>query len=167
MRLPTRKSEHDRLMMQQDDPHLTPRRIKELKRELIRLKAEQPAAIAEVQHTASMGDFSENAAYQQAKHTLRRINARMLQIEETLKQAIPITSRTNDGAVTLGSTVVVEHDGKQQTFEIVGAQEANPSRGRLSHLSPLGQILIGHSISDEVTLTIDANKKTYRIIGIK
>lgn len=154
-------------MMQQDDPHLTPRRIKELERELVHLKNKQPAAIEEVQHTASMGDFSENAAYQQAKQDLRRLNTRMLHIEETLKQAIPITSSANDGALALGSTVTIEHDGRQQTFQIVGAQEANPSRGRLSHLSPLGALLMGHSVGDEVALTIDGNKKTYRIIEIR
>ena len=166
MRLPTRKSEQDRLLMQQVDPHLTPRRMQQLSTELERLKAEQPAAIADVQHTASMGDFSENAAYQQAKHNLRRLNARMLNIEEALKQAIPIVASKN-GRVQLGSIVTLEHDGGKQTFELVGAQEANPSRGRLSHLSPLGSLLIGHRVGDEVTLAIGQNKTTYRITGIK
>ena len=167
MRLPTRKSELDRLQMKTVDPRLTQRRIRQLQDELERLKAGLPLAIEELQHSASMCDFSENAAYQQAKQDLRRLNSRILRIEETLKQAVTITSGSLDGSVQLGSIVTIEHGGQEQTFEIVGSQEANPSRGRLSHLSPLGALLIGHQSGDEVTLNINTNKTTYRIMSIK
>jgi transcription elongation GreA/GreB family factor len=61
--------------------------------------------------------------------------------------------------VSIGSTVELEADGRRVTFEIVGAQEANPMRGRISYLSPIGSSLIGHVAGDIVGV--------YRVIGVK
>ncbi len=167
MRLPTRKAEQDRLQMETVDPHLSQRRMRQLQDELARLKAAQPAAIEALQHTASMGDFSENAAYQQAKQDLRRLNTRMMRIEEILKQAVPIAPRSHDGSVQLGSTVTVEHNGQSRVFEIVGSQEANPSRGRLSHQSPLGSLLIGCIAGEDVILSMDEKATQYHILRVE
>ncbi len=167
MRLPTRKSEKERLENEVSDPYLTTRRIEQLKRELARLKNERPAAIEEVRRTAEMGDFSENAAYQDAKARLRQLNNRILRIEETLNRAIPIIVNGKREQVRLGSVVTVEHDDKLQTFEIVGADEANPANGRISHKSPLGSRLLGNKYGDEVTLDVQNQKVTYRILKIQ
>jgi transcription elongation factor GreA len=145
---------------------LTPAKIQRLKDELEDLKRRRlPEAAEEVRRTAAMGDLSENAAYQYAKAELRRINARILSIEERLKSAILIV-KPKDGVVAIGSTVTVETGGRRQTFEIVGAQETDPSRGRISHLSPIGKALIGHSVGDEVTINTTAGQTAYRIIDV-
>ena len=167
MRLPTRKSEKERLENEVSDPYLTTRRIEQLKRELARLKNERPAAIEEVRRTAEMGDFSENAAYQDAKARLRQLNNRILRIEETLNRAIPIIVNGKREQVRLGSVVTVEHDGKLQKFEIVGADEANPANGRISHKSPLGSRLLGNKYGAELTLYVQNQKVTYRILKIQ
>jgi len=153
MRVPTRKSEILAASKQQEeDLHMTPAAIERMKRDLARLlETERPEMIKEVQRTAEMGDFSENFAYQQAKHALRRINTRIMTLEDKIKRAIPITKSDGD-VVALGATVVVESDGREQTFEIVGPSETNPTRGRISHLSPLGRALIGRRVGESVML---------------
>ena len=147
--------------------HMTPAAIARMKVELERLLSkDRPEMIKEVQRTAEMGDFSENFAYQQAKHALRRINTRIMTLEDKIKRAIPIDAGTSGGVVRLGSTVVVDNDDKRHTFEIVGPHETNPTRGRISHQSPLGVVLIGHAVGDEVIVGAEGRSTTYRIISI-
>lgn len=152
MRVPKRKSETQREALQgEPDRFLTPQAISRLKDELERLiKDERGKAAAEVRRAGEMGDFSENAGYQAAKAHLRRVNGRILSLQERLKHAIPIESGTDDGRVRIGTTVDVEMNGKASTYEILGSQESNPSRGRISYLSPLGAALMGHVAGDEV-----------------
>lgn len=165
MREPKRKSEILRATKQgEEDQYLTPAAIKRLKEELERLeKKDRPDMIKEVQRTAEMGDFSENFAYQQAKHHLRRMNNRMIMIEEKLKYAIPIRQGSDDGQIRIGSTVTVEANGKELTFEIVGSQETNPTRGRISFVSPLGKLLIGKKIGESVVLRTGDREVVYAI----
>jgi len=168
MRVPTRKSEQlAASKKQEEDLHMTPAAIQRMANELDRLLSQdRPHMIKEVQRTAEMGDFSENFAYQQAKHALRRINARIMTLEDKIKRAIPIVKSESD-TVQLGSTVVVEADGRPLTFEMVGPHETNPTRGRISHQSPLGQALIGRPTGDKVTVVIGGREIVYTIVEVK
>lgn len=123
--------------------------------------------IQEVRRLAEMGDFSENAGYQIAKGTLRRINDRIVTLEERIKTAIPIEQGTKDGTIRVGSTVTVETNQKPMIFEIVGSMETNPSRGRISHRSPLGVALLGHVAGDEVILKTPEREVVYRVIDVR
>ncbi len=166
MRLPTRRGEAlQRLNDPPEDHYLTRMMIERLKRELIRLEgSERKEAVSEVRRLAEMGDFSENAGYQIAKATLRRINNRIIILKERLASAIAIdTSPSIDGRVRIGSTVMLEKDGKNLTFQVVGSSETNPSEGRISRHSPLGSALIGQNVGDQVKVA-DA---VYRIASIK
>ncbi|MEK9130568.1 MAG: GreA/GreB family elongation factor [Patescibacteria group bacterium] len=165
MRLPTRKKELDRAAMAEpEDHHLTPSTIDRLKRELVDLETRQrPEGVSEVRRLAEMGDFSENAGYQIAKATLRRINNRIETLKERIKTAVPIASGPDtEGRARIGSTVVLEKNGQRLTFEILGSQETSPSRGRISYHSPLGAALIGCQVGDVVTVT----NATYRLLKI-
>ncbi|NBS41399.1 transcription elongation factor GreB [bacterium] len=151
MRVPTRRGEILAQSKKVNDAFLTPAAIQRMKDEVVRLeKVERPPAAEELRRTAAMGDLSENAAYSYAKGELRRINNRIEWLKLRIANAIPIPGASVDGLVALGSTVVVEFAGKRQTFEIVGAQETNPMRGRISYLSPIGSSLIGHAAGDVV-----------------
>lgn len=155
MRLPTRRSETlaQGQTRPSDDVYLTPEAIERIKRQILELVAEKPHALAELQRTQEMGDLSENFGYQEAKARLRHINGRILTLEERLKTAVTIEAGTAaDGIIRIGSTVTIETSGKRSTFQILGSQEANPLKGNISYLSPLGSLLMGHSVGDEVTL---------------
>lgn len=167
MRIPTRKSEVERNAMRQDDHYFTPAAIERMKRELDDLvKNQRGPAAEEVHRLAQMGDFSENAAYQFAKAHLRRINGRITSLEEKLKHAIPIERGSKDGVIRIGSTVTLRTGEKALTFEIVGSNETSPSRGRISHLSPLGRILLGCRAGESVTLKTD-RELVYDILEVK
>lgn len=163
MRVPTRRSEVLAKSKQQNDHYLTPEKIERMKREIITLTKERPALALEMQRTAEEGDFSENAGYQAAKAALRRLNSRIDALNERLRYAIPIQAGVDaSGRIRIGCTVIVEMNGKQMTFEIVGSQETSPSRGRISHVSPLGAALLDKKVGDEVTV----NTFLYRVIAV-
>lgn len=167
MRVPKRRGEEEARLKRTQDDHLTPEKIEAMKRRLERLKThERPAAIAETQRLAEMGDFSENVGYQIAKANLRRINGAMLSLEERLKTAIPIVRGSDDGVVGIGSTVTLVAEGVERSYEILGSSETDPIRGRISHLSPLGRALLGHRAGDEIPLTTPAGEKIYHVTHV-
>ncbi len=150
------------------DVYITPEKIEAMKREIVTRTAERPALALEMQRTAEEGDFSENAGYQAAKAALRRLNSRIDWLNERLRYAIPIESGTDaSGNIRIGATVTVEIAGKQMTFEILGSQESSPSRGRISHISPLGAALLGHKAGDVVIAKINDREITYKIISVE
>lgn len=170
MRLPQRKSEQLHQSKQvPEDRYLTASAIKRMKMEVEKLiKHERPAAAAEVRRLAELGDFSENAAYQMAKGQLRRINARITTLEERLKSAIPIVEGSGaSGKVRIGSTVVLRSQNREFTFQILGSQETNPSRGFISYLSPLGSLLLRHAAGEMVVLKAGGKEVEYKIVEIQ
>lgn len=167
MQTPKRRSEQS--IVRESGPFMvTPAALARLKSTLERLQKEVPALIAEVEHTKGFGDFSENAAYQDAKAALRRTYGRIENIKDRLKRAVIIEVGANAaGTVQLGSTVVLEANGKKMTFEILGPHEADPARGRISDKSPLGQALLSHEAGDEIDLKIKDGSVKYRIIEVR
>lgn len=154
-------------MAESVDNLLTPAKIARLKVERDDLvKRERPIAAAEVQRTAEMGDLSENAGYQAAKAHLRRVNNRILWIEARLADAVPIAAGGGNGTIQVGSTVKVAVDGREMTFELVGSQETNPSRGRISHRSPIGLALLGARVGDDVVVKLPDRVITYHVLLI-
>lgn len=169
MRLPTRKKELERQQTEEPDLHFTPEKIEAMKRELERLiDTERGVAAAEVVRTGEMGDFSENAGYQWAKQNLRRINGRILSLTEKINHAIPIVHEVGSKRVRIGSivTVKLEPGSSTYTYEILGSQESNPMKGRISHHSPIGKALLGAVVGDVVDVTVGDRATHYTVIAI-
>ncbi len=167
MRLPTRKSELLKRTTDDDGPiFMTAGGIQKLKDQLETLeKKELPEAIQDVKTTGELGDFSENAAYSEAKSRMRRIHSRILSLKERLKR-VEVIKKSGTDRVQLGSTVVLDVGGAQKTFEIVGPQEANPARSRISHVSPLGSALLGAKLGETIKLASNSGQTLYRIVEI-
>lgn len=165
MQVPKRKSEN--YIRPKFDPHITEEKFNELKTQLAKLKKSHSLAAEEVKRLAKMGDFSENFAYQAAKGHLRGINQRILEIEDQLNRAVIIRSSKGICAVRIGCSVTIEANGKQSTYLILGSSETNPSRGIISHNSPLGEALLGHKAGDIVKLKLAAGEAEYKIAAIK
>ena len=81
---------------------------------------------------------------------LRETLARDLRYWEIRKASAEVVTPTADGAVTFGSTVTIERKGRQQTFRIVGVDEADASKGLISFRSPLAQAILGARPDDTV-----------------
>ncbi len=156
-------------MRRQGGPiHLTAEGLRRSKEQLTRLKEEMPGLIAETQRTAAYGDRSDSAEYKEAKSTLRRAQGRILSIESQIRRAVIIEPGRNiSGTVQLGSIVVVEINGVQKTYQILGPHETDPSKGFISHKSPLGAALINHMEGDKVIVQTGGGPKEYNVLEIK
>jgi len=149
------------------DPLITEDKFNELTVRLQRLKTERPRLADEVHRLAQNGDFSENAEYQMAKGRLRGLNDSIDRLEQQLNHA-EIISKHSVNHVQIGSTVTVQcPDGSQKKFQILGSQETDPSRGIISHQSPIGAQLLLKKIGDTVELKRAASNMSCSIIKIE
>ena len=131
----------------------------ELEAELEKLIAQRPAIAERIATARSFGDLSENEEYSAARSEQKVVEGRILEIQGILKNAKLIRLGKKD-KVAMGATVIVESNGKKQTFTLVGAVEANPLEGKISNESPVGAALMGHKVGDLVTLSTG---KVYKI----
>jgi len=167
MQVPQRRAEKNR-KRDTGSFYLTPQGLQQLKNELARLERGLPALIQEVMRTKENGDLSENFEYQDAKHTLRNTHGRIASLTAKINGALIITKSANtSGMVEIGSTVVLETNGKRVTYEILGSQESDPAHGRISDRSPLGALLLGRIVGDEIALTTPSGSRTYTIVKIQ
>ncbi len=148
--------------------HLTPAGLKRLQERLNELKKALPEYIAEAARTAAYGDRSDNAEYKEAKHILRRTHRQIFSLEDQLKRAVVIQSGKNSaGTIQIGSTVLLELNGKPKTYEVVGPMETDPAKGRISFQSPLGAALMNHKKGEVVKIHTASGFQEYQILEIK
>lgn len=142
---------------------------KKLEAELARLKSERPAIIQAIKEAREEGDLRENAGYDAARERQGMAEARIKYIESRLAlyQIIDLDKLSGD-KVVFGATVEIEDvdSGEQKTFTILGPDEAEPERGSISFLSPVGQALLGKQEGDEVVVDIPRGRVTYEIMQI-
>lgn len=162
MRTLDRKSEKQSQLP--TDPMITEAKFLELKEKLEYLKNKaRPQTAAEVARLAEMGDFSENYAYQAAKGRLRGINNNILKLEHQLNRAVIIKPKSSD-RVSVGHTVVVECEGKEKTYQILGSSETDPTRGIISQNSPIGSALLNKKIGETIKIRLANKEVEYKIV---
>ena len=131
--------------------------LERLKAELNELKeVRRPAIIAAVADARSHGDLRENAAYDAARHDQAMTEKRISDLEGLLRNAVLLDdqpSGTVPDTVGLGSTVVVDFDGEEERYTIVGAIEAKPAAGFISNESPIGRALLGKRAGQSAFVT--------------
>ena len=137
-----------------------------LSEELERLKyTERQAIIKAIAEARAHGDLSENAEYHAAREKQSFIEGRISELESKLAGAEVIDPPTSGDRVTFGSTVRLEDQaGKEYRYHIVGSDESEPAKGRISILSPLARALIGKAVGDTVTAQLPGGKKTFDIL---
>ena len=136
-----------------------------LEAELAELIAERPAIAERIAIARSFGDLSENEEYSSARAEQKVAETRISEIEDILRSAKLIRSRTSD-KVTMGSTVTVKVGNKKQIFTIVGPVEANPLEGKISNESPIGKALFGRKTEEIAELKTPKGVTKYKILGI-
>lgn len=144
--------------------------LEKLKEELDYLTGEKRAEVAERIKTArEYGDISENAEYDDAKNEQARIELRILQIEEKLRNAVVVTEVTSR-AVGLGTRVTLRNKTarRDEVYTIVGSTEVDPFADKISNESPVGKALVGHKKGDVVEVVLANGKKVrYEIVKIQ
>lgn len=148
--------------------NLTKEGFDNLKKELAELvEQKKPKAIERLQKARSMGDLSENSEYTAAREDLNFIEQRIAELEEIIKNAKIVGKGINKHQVELGETVILESAGQRISYQIVGEYEADPSKGKISANSPIGQAILGKMVGDLVEVKAPVGKIKYRIVEIK
>jgi len=141
-----------------------------LREELERLKKhERPKIIAAIEEARGHGDLSENAEYIYAKERQAFIEARMQDLENKLGNAeIVDTSRLPTDRIVFGSTFVLVNvdTGEESRYQIVGVDESDISKGKISVESPMAKALIGKRVSDEVVVETPAGRREFEVVEI-
>lgn len=149
---------------------LTPEGLAKLEEELKYLKGEKRKEMADkIKLARSYGDLSENSEYDDAKNEQAIMEARIRDIEATLKNYELIDENADSGAmVRLSSRVVVEMiaTGSTKEFKIVGSNEINPAEGKISDESPIGKALLGHGEGDVIEAETPAGAIGMKILEI-
>ena len=144
--------------------HLSAAGLEALQAELADLRTvKRPDVVARISAARELGDLSENADYEIARHDQSFIEGRIQTLEDMIERASIIDAVQTGDAVHFGSTVVLERDGQRERFTIVGPTEANPREGRISHVSPIGQAVLGKRSGDEVVVATPGGEQRYRI----
>lgn len=149
---------------------LTPKRLKELQDEMVWMKTIREKEIAEmIKEARSFGDLSENSEYDEAKDQQGKLFSHEAEVQAILDNYVLIDEVAADSTViNLGCNVTVldlEFD-EEQTYHIVGSQEADPMNGFISEESPFGQSLIGHVVGDEVLVDAPAGSMKFKVVDI-
>lgn len=128
--------------------------LKKLNEELEYLKTTKRKEVVEAIRVAlSFGDLSENSEYDEAKNEQAKTEARISELEESLKHVKVISdSEVNTDAVNVGNRVIVYDVEFEEEIEytIVGSTEADPLENKISDQSPIGGALIGRAVGDSV-----------------
>lgn len=131
----------------------------------ILVEVRRPEIINRIKTAKELGDLSENAEYSSAKEDQSFVEGRIEEIEEALKHA-KVVKGVTAGTIGIGSNVVVEVEGETDSFEIVGVTESDPSKGKISLDSPVGQALIGHKAKEKVSVQTPDGAIEYKIVTV-
>lgn len=140
--------------------------FEKLRAELDRLKrVERPAITRAIAEARAHGDLSENAEYHAAREKQSFLEGRIQELESKVGRAEVIDPPTSGERITFGSTVRLEDEGgKEVRYRIVGSDEAEPTRGRISILAPLARTLIGRRVGDSVKAQLPGGARTFLIL---
>jgi transcription elongation factor GreA len=141
-----------------------------LEAELKRLKGvERPAIIHAIEVARANGDLSENADYQFAKEKQSFIEGRILDIGDKLARAEVIDpSKIQAEKVVFGATVtLVDEDGKERRYQIVGEPEADLEKGKISVSSPISRALLGKIAGDEAVVRSPKGEVVYEVSKVE
>ncbi|MEP7291528.1 MAG: transcription elongation factor GreA, partial [Chloroflexota bacterium] len=133
--------------------YLTAEGAEELQREMqMLIDVRRPDLAHKLTEAVAQGDLKENADYHDAKEQLAFVEGRIKYLENVLRSAEIISRNGNSDVVSVGSRVTIVEDGEddEEVYTIVGAAEANPDDGKISHVSPIGSALLGAKKGDKV-----------------
>ncbi len=153
-----------------DSTYLTPEGAEELQQELNRLiNVRRPELAAKLKEAVAQGDLKENADYHDTKEQQAFVEGRIQYLENVLRSAKIINNNGATDLVRLGSEVTIREDGmdEDETYMIVGAAEANPREGKISHESPIGAALLGKKRGAKVIVSTPGGTTEFKIRKIQ
>jgi len=145
--------------------------LQRLETELRHLKTvERPAVIRQIAEARDHGDISENAEYHAARERQSFIEGRVAELEDKVSRAEVIdVSKLSGKIIKFGARVTLadEDSDEETTYQIVGTEEADIDKHRLSITSPLARALIGKQTGDSVEVMTPRGSKAYEIMRVR
>src|SRR5579864_3641876 len=155
--------------MQDKVVYLTPEGKQRFAAELHELQTVRRHQVEEqIRRAKEFADTVDNAEYDEAKQEQAFVEGRIQELERLLSTAKVIEETTAKADyVRMGAHVkVVDNEGDEETYYLVGSHEADPRRGLISNESPIGRSLIGKRVGDEVTVVAPAGSFNLKILDI-
>lgn len=148
---------------------LTEQGLEELQKEYHELTQKKRLDVVErMARARELGDLAENSEYAAAKEDLAFIDGRIIELEDILNGAKVISvSKRDRKTISIGCSVELNVKGKKELFTIVGEWEADPTKKKISHTSPLGKALIGKKVGEVVSVVAPVGKVNYKILKIE
>lgn len=141
----------------------------DLVKELNELKTTRRAEISEkIRVARGFGDLSENSEYDEAKNEQAIVEARILTLENQLKNVKIVAKSDNKGTVSIGSFVTIRdvEFGDEMTYRIISSVESSNDMSTITDESPVGKALLGHKAGDSVMVTVPSGAKIeYQIVN--
>ena len=143
--------------------------MKLLRDELDLLKGQRAGIIESIRLAAADKDFRENAPLDAARENQGKAEARVRELEDTLRHAVLMRPDNQGKGVRVGNTVVLQDlgAGKNVTYKLTDTADADPAVGKISIASPVGQALLGVFIGDEVAVQVPKGERRYKVSNIK
>lgn len=156
--------------MSDNKTYMTEEGLRKLKDELKFLKTtERKRIIKAIAEARSHGDLSENAEYDAAKDAQGMLEAKIAGLEAAVSQARIVDESVIDDskAYILSQVTVKNHNvGKEVTYTLVSAQEADFTQKKISIESPIGKALLGKSVGDVVEVKVPAGTMKLEVLGL-
>ena len=147
--------------------YFTAESLEKIKKELNHLKTVETKKIADLlKYTASFGDLSENAAYDDAKERQMFLQMRIKELEVILAGA-RIVEKEDENIVQVGSVVAVFLGGKKEKFEITAPSQADVLKNKISYESPLGKAMFGKKAGEKFSYKIEDKEVRGEILAIE
>ena len=145
-------------------------RLDELKEELFFLQTVREKEVAQqIKEARSYGDLSENSEYDEAKTEQGKLYSKIAEIKNLIDNVEIVKAVETSDRVLIGSKVTVldSETGAEETYEIVGSQEADPSINRISEESPFGKSLLGKKKGDNIKVDAPVGVLKFKLLNIQ
>lgn len=136
--------------------YISKENLEKLKKELDCLQTTKRREVADrIERAKELGDLSENAEYAEAKDELSFLEGKILELRDKVNRA-EIIEHTKSDIIEVGSKITLLCNGEERFYHIVGPNEADPVKGKISNETPLAEGLMGKRVDDEVEIVIPA-----------
>ena len=145
-------------------------RLEELKKELEYLQTVRESEVADqIREARSFGDLSENSEYDEAKTEQGKLYSKIAEIKKLIENAEIVESSGGVDKVGIGSRVTVRdvEFGDEESYQIVGSQEADPMLGKISDDSPFGRALVGKVEGDVAEVEAPVGSLFFEILSVQ
>ena len=145
--------------------YVTAEGLEKLKSQLSDIKEQLKEVAVKIKEAKDLGDLSENAEYHEAKNHQAFLYGKEQELEEKIRNA-QIISKSIGDVIAVGCSVEISDGEDTDKYEIVGSDESDPLKGRISVDSPIGSALVGHKKGDSVKISTPGGAMTYKIVNV-